>query len=351
MSIFLAQNCARQYYSHTGFQLPGNSPNLSPEEIVGMNPLPQADPSYVSAFQRDAPKLTHSTRGRLPDLGISGELTFVVADPGKRRKPRGARSIVVDRVLPPRSFLKVDESIWVCSPALTAITCAMADPDNLVRQVLITGELCSAYAWGSNANGEQKLAKRSLITSADHMEKYFREFRIENINRQQLHGYPLALEALRYVTGGARSPMENVLGAFLACPPFVGCLGLRDFECNAAIPLGEKGKRAMKTEYVVGDFVDFERCIVVEYDGGDHAEFKRMNNDSARDKALREVGFETIRVTSDQMFKPEQLDLLADNLAAKLPVRSLVGRRSPQKTKAVLRSRFCKEAKRFVFER
>ena len=66
---------------------------------------------------------------------------------------------------------------------------------------------------------------------------------------------------------------------------------------------GFKFRRQAPVEDFILDFVCFDRRIVVEIDGSQHAESLR---DLARDKKLREAGFETVRYwNNDVLMRPE----------------------------------------------
>jgi very-short-patch-repair endonuclease len=74
---------------------------------------------------------------------------------------------------------------------------------------------------------------------------------------------------------------------------------------------GYKFRRQAPVENFILDFVCFERRVVVEIDGSQHADSLR---DTARDKQLRDAGFETIRYwNNDVLLRPAAMleDLLA----------------------------------------
>lgn len=74
---------------------------------------------------------------------------------------------------------------------------------------------------------------------------------------------------------------------------------------------GFKFRRQVPFESYILDFVCFERRVVIEIDGSQHAESSR---DAARDKALRDAGYQTIRYwNNDVLLHP--LSVLEDLFA------------------------------------
>jgi very-short-patch-repair endonuclease len=67
---------------------------------------------------------------------------------------------------------------------------------------------------------------------------------------------------------------------------------------------GIKFRRQQPIEYFIVDFISFEKRIVVELDGGQHAIDK--GKDSKRDRLLTENGFTVFRFWDNQVF--ENLD-------------------------------------------
>ena len=67
---------------------------------------------------------------------------------------------------------------------------------------------------------------------------------------------------------------------------------------------GCKFRRQQPIEDYIVDFVSFDKRIIIEVDGGQHATDKI--NDSARDAWLRANGFEVLRFWNNEIF--ENLD-------------------------------------------
>lgn len=64
---------------------------------------------------------------------------------------------------------------------------------------------------------------------------------------------------------------------------------------------GAKFRRQQPIEAYIVDFVSFDKRIVVELDGGQHAE--NMEYDGQRDACLRRNGFEVLRFWNNEVFE------------------------------------------------
>ena len=66
--------------------------------------------------------------------------------------------------------------------------------------------------------------------------------------------------------------------------------------------LGVKFLRQHIIAEYIGDFVCTESRLVVELDGGYHAERNQQYNDAIRTEVLNKMGFRVIRFTNEQVF-------------------------------------------------
>lgn len=66
---------------------------------------------------------------------------------------------------------------------------------------------------------------------------------------------------------------------------------------------GFKFRRQVPIEHYIADFACFERRLIIELDGGQHAENTR---DLARDAFLKAQGFRILRIWNDELFTNEE---------------------------------------------
>jgi very-short-patch-repair endonuclease len=64
---------------------------------------------------------------------------------------------------------------------------------------------------------------------------------------------------------------------------------------------GLKFRRQQPIENVIVDFVNFEKRVVIELDGGQHAIEK--NKDEKRDRVLKDMGFKVLRFWNNEVIE------------------------------------------------
>ena len=64
---------------------------------------------------------------------------------------------------------------------------------------------------------------------------------------------------------------------------------------------GLKFRRQQPIESVIVDFVNFEKRVVIEVDGGQHAIEK--NKDKKRDRVLKDMGFKVLRFWNNEVIE------------------------------------------------
>ena len=66
---------------------------------------------------------------------------------------------------------------------------------------------------------------------------------------------------------------------------------------------GYKFRRQVPIDFYIADFICFARRLVIELDGGQHAE---SENDGKRDAFLRSQGFRVLRIWNNDLFTNEE---------------------------------------------
>jgi very-short-patch-repair endonuclease len=73
---------------------------------------------------------------------------------------------------------------------------------------------------------------------------------------------------------------------------------------------GVKFRRQQPIDNYIVDFVSFEKQIIIELDGGQHADLKR--EDRQRDKRLNEDGYTVLRFWNNDVF--EKIDAILETI-------------------------------------
>src|SRR3989304_1627740 len=85
---------------------------------------------------------------------------------------------------------------------------------------------------------------------------------------------------------------------------------------------GYKFRRQQPIGQYIVDFVNFERKIIIELDGGQHTEIEK---DKERDKFLRDQGFKVLRFWNHEVFENVEgvLEVIKKNLLPPPPLHPL----------------------------
>ncbi|MDB5249101.1 MAG: leucine--tRNA ligase [Segetibacter sp.] len=106
---------------------------------------------------------------------------------------------------------------------------------------------------------------------------------------------------------------------------------------------GYKFRRQHPIQNYIADFVCLNAWLIVEIDGGYHTTNEQKETDAARDAALKEIGFTTLRFTSEEVTNNpgqvlQKIKVTCDELiAASVEKRSAVGGASPLQGEAGVR--------------
>ena len=91
---------------------------------------------------------------------------------------------------------------------------------------------------------------------------------------------------------------------------------------------GLKFKRQQPIGTYIVDFVCFEKKIIVELDGGQHAQPEKMQNDSIRDQRLEAQGYKVLRFWDNEVLTNIQgvLEVIGTNCLNHPPLNPLPSR-------------------------
>lgn len=173
---------------------------------------------------------------------------------------------------------KLTETVYCCGPELVFIQLASSLP--LVDAVVLGFELCGSYSHFSSAISG--FYDRKPLTSVEKIASAIDALK-------GLRGLPKAMETLKWVADGARSPMETVLACCLGLPASLGGLGFSAPVLNHKVELeGIASKRAgSKSCYIDLAWPEGERGL--EYNGA--AFHPNAAKDRRRIEGLEHMGW------------------------------------------------------------
>ena len=264
---------------------------FDPDECVRMNELKGEAPTAAQIGQLLAGPLRHLT----PPLHI------LVPDRGKRRPSLACTCHVCSGPLPRGALVKVDDDIYVSSPAFCFLQ--LARSLSVIGLVQLADELCGAYL--PHEFSETGIVRCPPLTTPASMRAV-----IERASAR--YGSQKALRALRYAVYGSASPMETALEMVLCLPTMLGGNGVPAPEMNRCVDMEHAVQHPEDGDLCIGDLVWADRRLDVEYNGDEvHGDIEKRKRDDLRRNRLGSIGFKVIDAFDAHIKNPVSTDVLA----------------------------------------
>ncbi len=221
-----------------------------------------------------------------------GVLHLLAFDRSHFRRYKHFATHVWSGPLPEGSFHKPADGLYVESPAFMFLHAATIL--DLPQLVSFGDELCGLYSFDSRA--KRGFTSRSIpLTDKRQLENYLKK-------ATGCRGFKQATQALRHVVERSASPMETFDEITMCFPALRGGYALPQPRMNHWIPLTPKAARIAKRS---GCYLDmgYPHCkLDIEHHGKlDHSSDEDVASDRARVNGLKEIGFEVIELTADQV--------------------------------------------------
>ena len=190
--------------------------------------------------------------------------------------------------LPERSFLKLDEVVYISSPEL-CIT-QVAPSLSLERLIETINNLCAIYVQNPAATFFQ--SSRAPLTSVKAISSFVKK-------SPKLKGARKVQQALQYALDCSNSPMESKLAVLCTLPLSLGGYALPKPQLNGEVHLSAQAEALYHMKSVRCDFVWYEQKIILEYDSNlSHLDPKQHAFDKQRRNALEMSGYKVISITA-----------------------------------------------------
>lgn len=264
--------------------------------------------------KRCYPVIFHPPVGASIPPGSLAPLNILVCSKNHSRSPLTMQPYVLNSALPPLSFCKISESLYVTSPALTYVQSCLTQ--RMLPNIELGLEWCGSYALSAPCCLRAGRAKNILC--ADEIRDYIDSLR-------HLKGIAAAREAATWLVDGLASPREAEVYLLLVLPQDHGGFGLPQPLVNAVIPLrGTSAEGLTSDSFYVADLMYLigKSGVIVEYDGKDDHE--RNPDDVLRDKERRSVlaamGYTVIVITRHDLSTPQRLRQKIEQIARAIDV-------------------------------
>ena len=277
----------------------------------------------------DAP--SHETVRQALEMQWTGESAhFLVSRQSYRRKRAGVIMHSCSRPLPPRSIVRLENGLCVCSPELTFVQMGTVLSKPLL--VWLGMQFCGIHALSplddrkSHALRfeDRGLARcipaRSQITTPKNLLAF-----VESCS--DLDGSRKAMSALRYVVERSRSPMESVIALLFSLPARYGGFGLPKpkLNCRVSLPswLHQGAVRPTWHQKPFAEcdlaFINRSRTVAVDYHGeGFHSAEVNIHHDSLKLNAFEDLHLPYFTLTKRQVFDYDLFEKVAGQIRSSL---------------------------------
>lgn len=244
-----------------------------------------------------------------PDFsGFGGApLDLLVASPSLVRPSTKVAAHSCEMELPPGSFWRLNDALYIASPELCFVQMAQTMSAPQIAELGLN--LCSIYYVDTKS---RKLPERKPITTSAKLARF-----AERVTG--LRGVKKAREALKWVVGGSRSPMESKMFLLLCYPRSRGGYGFPLAELNRRVNPG-RDERLSEQEYYRIDVCWPDEFVGVEYFGEDDHE-NNVVRDRRRLDALAALGWNMVVVDKQRLYDPDAFDTAAIQVASHLGYR------------------------------
>ncbi|MDR3365118.1 MAG: endonuclease domain-containing protein [Clostridiales Family XIII bacterium] len=252
----------------------------------------------------------------------------------ERKRAGHIQSYVVSGTLPSGSVVR-HKGERVASPELLFLEAA--EMFGFHRALLLGLTLCGKppkpQSRLSMQYGDSFMPQGEALTTS----RKIRAF-IGKTKRQR--GHDIACRAAKYLADGSASLMESLLYMFLVLRHHYGGYGLKGAEFNRVIRLNGRESATGKRQFVV-DLCWEEAKLAVEYDSyTHHANKSSWANDERRTTALRSLGYNVIRINTDQIYSDiafaKAAQIVADGLGKRIRIRDAGFRSARQQLRSLL---------------
>lgn len=291
--------------------------NASPSAAASSRGTPfafQNPRDYRHALERDTkaavrllvsgapPVLDPATKARF--FADGSPIHATVAHARLRRAGGGIEASVRKGPFHPRSFIRVEDGLYVSTPEMAF--CEMASALSLERLIALGFELCGTYRRASTFGSARYDA--TPLTSPSALAAFVEK-------APQFKGAKKARRALPYILAGSASPRESELAVLLCLPYALGGYGLPRPVMNAEMSLPKNVSATGRSSLRCDLYWPTER-LDVEYDSDEfHSAERRLANDSMRRMALESMGVTSVNLTAEHLRRASLFDEAARGIA------------------------------------
>jgi hypothetical protein len=270
---------------------------------------PASDRWRTDDYLSHSPSVEERAFADLSRYGIrTRPVRLLVPDASRRIRSSKAVTRVWRGPVPPGSFRRIREGLYLCSPELVFLQ--MAGTLDLLPLIELGFELCGFYALRDDFR-EGFMTRAIPLATVESLSRYVE-------SAAGARGRRNACRALRYVMERSRSPMETIEAMLFCLPSHLGGKGCPRPRLNRGIPLVGLARELAKRSSVECDVLWEEAGVDVEYDSYDnHATPDQLARDATKRAALDRLGIDVYTMTYAQLRDVAWFDAFTHMLAEK----------------------------------
>lgn len=226
--------------------------------------------------------------------------------------------------LPTGAMQQISPNVFVATPEQCLLERTRASHETRIAgdlDIIRMGfRLCGTYSLASCDAGEDGVAVRQPLSSAESLKRFLSSADVRGSNR--------AASLLPYVLEKSASPRETALSMHLWLPHHLGCFCAGRPQLNYTVDIDEGlrlpgGPRSYRIDLCYPD-----ARLAIEYDGEGHADPPRIARDAQRRNDLSHMGWRIITVTARQLRSREAMAQIARDVASAQGMRLRIRARS-----------------------
>lgn len=276
--------------------------------LATASPLPLRVPTALP----DAAELAEKTQA-LADLGLAASpLELMVSDPSSRTRTEAVLTHTQQERLPPSSFIRVADGIWVVSPE--HLCAQLSTKLTRMELLVLLGELLGTYS----VTAEGMFSRRTPLMTRDSLERHLVALGV-------FHGVRVVKDALASAPVNSASPMETRLFLRVSLPYRIGGYALPVEALNEPLEVGRigepwaMGERRPDIMLLPKEGVAVPYAFVaLEYDGEGHLTRARQAADQRRSNEILAFGGREYHVNKELYDNLPYMDDLMGKVAADL---------------------------------
>ena len=245
--------------------------------------------------------------------GLSLPIQIMVNKDADRKSGNYFHICMRPKTLPDKSFIRLDNNIYISSPELCFIQMANVLP--LPKLVETANDFCAMYSLKPNATLQQ-IARDPIISTQSIMS--FLE------KTKGLAGIKKARQAISYAVDASFSPKESELAALASIRLSLGGYGMPKPGLNRDILLSEDAAKILGRKTCCCDLVWEKQGVIVEYDSNlTHLSTNQHAYDKRKTNALNMSGYKVFYVTAENMNSFKNIEATFSNLRKMLGLRPM----------------------------